>query len=415
MAPLTTLEAEWAETYRERWDQHQADVADLRKGDVAPPPPVRRRSIASDSNMASLSKILIDNPDRGLAWAANEIASIVGGLDQYRPGGAGAERPRFLQLWDGSDWPLDRIERGSALIRRPLVSVLGGLQPDRMSVLAGDDGLGPRFLRTYHPNAGMALARPDRALPVEVATAWEQLIRELVARQPDQQGTPRLLVMEPAAQALWVAFQDELQSLYGSGHTSSFGQQVIAKGPQQLARIALVLHCAAHAADAIPQMVGPESVVAAADLIRYFVHQALACEPDEPSPAADRQTRDLDLAVAKLIRWIQRRPEPWATNRDIRQAKTAGLKTEEEVNRVLDRYREIYPGCVVAARAPGAKRGAVGRVVYLPGCAPMDDAKRHGDDAFNTLRETVGIVGRGARGNASSGRPIIANPNGESR
>lgn len=377
LAPLAALEAEWADTYRERWDDHQAQVAGLRRGEIAPPPPMRRRCRAGDTNIAALTKILIENPDRGLAWVANEVASIIGGLDQFRPGGKGAERPRFIELWDGTDLPLDRIERGSALIRRPLVSVVGGLQPDRLSVLVGADGLGPRFLRTYHPDAGMAMARRDRGLPDDVAAAWDRLIRDLVARQHDQQAKPRLLVMEPAAQALWVAFQEELRGLYASDHTSTFGQEVIAEGSQQLARLALVLHCAAHANGAIPQMVDPDSVVAAADLVRYFVHQALTCEPDEPSPAADRQTRDLDLAVAKLIHWIQRRPEPLATARDIARAKTAGLKTEGEVNRVLDRYSEIHPGCVVTGRAPGAKRGPLGKVVYVPGHAPAGDAARH--------------------------------------
>lgn len=409
LAPLVALESEWADRYQDEATEHEAVLAGAppRKGQPPPPGPVRLRCRASDANIAALSKVLIENPDRGIAWEANEVSSIIGALSQSSGGDRGSDRPRFLQLWDGADWPLDRIIRGTALIRRPLVSVVGGLQPDRLAVLAGGDGLGARFLRCYYPNAGMAVANPRDALHQTVLDAWEALIRDLVDHQPDAMRPPRILTLRPDARELWIAVQHELRGLYDADSTSTFGQEVIAKGTEQLLRLALVLHCAAYPGEP-PQLVLPESVAAAADLVRYFVHQALACEPDEPSAAADRQTRDLDAGVAKLIRWIQRRAEPWATARDIKRATIAGLKTAAEVDRVLDRYAEIHPGAVVEGRAPGASRGRVGRLVYLPGQVPSVDATRRGAGDRSGgpgIVGNVGIVGGDTGENDTSERP----------
>ena len=414
LEPLVALEGEWMAAWTDEQAQHEADVAALQKGEAPPPAPIRRRCRVSDATLAALSRVLAENPNNGLAWAANEVAQIVGGLDQFKRGGSGSDRPRFLELWDGSPWPLDRIERGSTLIGRPLVSVVGGLQPDRIEVLGGDDGLGARFLRTYHPNAGMAMASPETPLAEGLFEDWDRLIRALVAEQPDAHTPPRLLTMRPDAQRLWAAFQKELAGLYGDDVTTAFGQEVIAKGTEQLQRQALILHCAAHAG-AIPQMIPPDVVQAAAELVRYFVYQALACRTEEPSAAADRQTRELDTGVAKLLRWMQRRPDRWATARDIKRATIAGLKTPAEVDRVLDRYAEIYPGCVVAARAPGASRGAVGRVVYLPGHQPSDDSDaRHGRGGSLDAGPIVGIVdivGGGIRANSPAETSRTQGPN----
>lgn len=374
--PLVDIDSELYTAYEDALAAHQEELMGLKKGEPGPPPPTRQRSRVADVNIAALGRVLRENERRGIVWVSNELAAIVGGLDQNRHG-QGSERPRFMELWDGDPWAVDRIERGSLHIRHPLVSVVGGLVPDRIGLLSAGDGMGARFLRTFHPRVGMAVSNPGVPLRDGVEAAWDRLVRQLVERQ-DPDLEPAILTLRPDAQETWVSFQNELQGFYGLDTTSTFGQEVIAKSVEQMLRLALVLHCASNP-QAVPPMIRPETVEDAAQLARYFATQALACQPDEPSAAADRQTRELDDGVQKLVRWLQRRrdssgePVPWATGRDIQRAKIAGLKTSEEVDRVLDRYARVYPGCVVAGRAPGATRGRVGRVVYLTEARPGRD------------------------------------------
>jgi len=369
-APFRRLETLWAEAHREAIRAHEAEVAKLPKGSQPPPSPLRRRCLVGDATIEALAPIMLQNPGMGLLWEQSEIAGIVAGLDQYRPTGKGAGRSSFLALWDGRALQVDRIGRGSLHVPEPLVSVTGAVQPARLgAVLAGGDGLGARFLVAHLPDAGLALPRLNHRVDQAVLDGWDSLICELLG-QPTS-GSPlasretHSVRLSGVAMAAWDATTRQLKRQYGDARTTTYGQEVVAKSPLQLARIALVIHVSDHPGQ-IPTEIGGETMTRASRVVNYFVEAELSLDVTEVSAAADLGTRRLDEGVHKLTEWLRRRPGQVARLRHLQQAHVAGCRTGDEVRRLVDRYGETHPGCVSEERPEGVTSGPVGLLVRAP-------------------------------------------------
>ena len=112
------------------------------------PPPKPRRLISNDATMESLQDIL-SHQDRGIAMLRDELSGFIGGLDKYSSGGkGGADRAFFLQAWNGGPHVVDRVGRGTVAVNNLLITLCGGIQPDKLASFKDltDDGLWQRFI-----------------------------------------------------------------------------------------------------------------------------------------------------------------------------------------------------------------------------------------------------------------------------
>ncbi len=381
-APLRKLETQWAQSYEEALERYEADLKDLKKAsradsggeedDAPAAAPVRRRCLVGDITIEALAPILQRNSAGGLVWAQPEITSIIGGLDQYRPGGRGAGRSLFLQLHDGDYIQVDRIGRGALYVPEPRVSVTGGIVPERLAdLLGGTDGLGARFLVAYLPGAGLALVNLDRNVAPRVTDSWDELIRLMVgdATLTAQEAAEANLTVEVRlssdAKEVWKRATHAFGKTWRKGKTTSLGHQVIAKASLHLASVALALHVAANPERIAPE-VSAETMERAAALIECFLDSALNLDTIGPSAAADLPTRRLDEGVDKLVAWLRRRPKQVARIGQVHGAHVAGCRTADEVGQLLARYAEVYPECVSEGRLPGATSGPQGTIVMAP-------------------------------------------------
>jgi hypothetical protein len=379
VAPLVKLQGNWAAQYQEAVARYKAELAAWEaepkkdRGPEPEPPLPQRRCLVGDATLETLGQIMLQNPAGGILWEREELGSIVGGLDQYRPGGKGSGRSSFLELHDGQHLLVDRIVRGSLFVPEPRCSVVGGMVPEKCASLLGDsDGLGPRFLGSHHPGAGLSLVNLDKDIHQSVIDDWDNLIRTLVtvpgegfalpALQPDEATVVRL---SSDAKRAWKKATRTFYKTWRRGEITSFGQQVLAKASLHLANLALVLHVADDPAE-IPTELSGETLERAVALIEYFVRSALSLDVIEPSAAADRATRQLDEGVGKLTAWLRRRPGQVARIGQIQAAQVAGCRTGEEVDQLVHRYGEVYPDCVGGGRMPGASSGPATTVVSAP-------------------------------------------------
>jgi hypothetical protein len=164
--PLVELEVAWSEAYdnyevakgsRDHANDEAAPPSSRRRreagtiilpfgDDEAAPPPLRRRCRAADITFESLRQPLMENAGTGLLIEAAELTGLVGGLDQYKAAGRGADGARLLALWDARALQFDRLDQ-RIIVARPRVSVTGSIQPAKLKHLLGrGDGLGARFL-----------------------------------------------------------------------------------------------------------------------------------------------------------------------------------------------------------------------------------------------------------------------------
>lgn len=118
------------------------------KPDAATPPPepFRPRRMLSDVTQEKAAQLLSQTP-KGLCLFRDELAGLIEGCGKY---GNDSDRQFFLEAWNGNPFTVDRVNRSEPLrIDRLLLSIVGGIQPDRLNSLflnVDNDGLASRFL-----------------------------------------------------------------------------------------------------------------------------------------------------------------------------------------------------------------------------------------------------------------------------
>ena len=121
-------------------------------GTVPPKPIAPRRLWIVDATTEKVARILGMNPD-GLICFRDELSGLLGSFDKY--GGSGGDRAFWLEAYGGRSYRYDRVSLTEPVdIPFCAVSLLGGLQPDRLNsmILSGDDdGLAARPLYAW-PN-----------------------------------------------------------------------------------------------------------------------------------------------------------------------------------------------------------------------------------------------------------------------
>ena len=139
-------------------DAAAAKLAELEKADQEAElsPPVLRRYKTNDSTVEALAVLEQNNPN-GILVCRDELTGLLAKLDQE---GNADERTFYLEGWNG-DAPkdVDRIMRGHGFIENHCLSILGGIQPDKLigylepSIKGlGNDGLIQRFQLMVYPD-----------------------------------------------------------------------------------------------------------------------------------------------------------------------------------------------------------------------------------------------------------------------
>lgn len=118
--------------------------------------PILKRYFTNDSTPEALADLERSNPN-GILVIRDELIGLLSSLDQND---TDTGRAFYLEGWNGnSSFQFDRITRGSGFIKNHCLSVLGGIQPDKlMSYLektikgTGNDGLLQRFQLLIYPD-----------------------------------------------------------------------------------------------------------------------------------------------------------------------------------------------------------------------------------------------------------------------
>lgn len=302
---------QWRQYLKEKSEYEEA-VANLPKGEPRPPKPVPSRICVDDITVEALAKVLSQNP-RGVALVKDELSGWVLGMDQYRAGG-GNEKQRWLSLWSGVSFPVDR--RGvddPVMITDPFVCVVGGLTPSSLRTLRGDrgkqagpeDGFVDRILLCY-PDPVPDTGEDSPEVSVEAERDYVDLMDRIRCV-----GTGGPMLFTPDGAEAWREFR--------RGHAAELGDQsfperllnVWAKMRTYAARLTLVVHAMRWAATEADNLdaVDAVSVNNAVAILGYFKKHTVRAH--SAMGGDDRQ-----FVAERLIRWIKRTGQPHFTRRD---------------------------------------------------------------------------------------------------
>jgi hypothetical protein len=229
-----------------------------------------RQKIVNDATTESIGSLLEENPD-GLLYFADELSGWIGNMDAYkaRPG---KDRPFWLTAKEGGPYTINRQGRGRTVIPNCAVSVLGGIQPDKIRALADnldDDGLLQRFMPILIDQRGRGVDEaPDQGLKAEA----EELALALARSEPN-----RLFKFSPEADAERLAIEDFAAWESERPSLPPAMRQWLNKLPNEFGRIALVFHFIEHASRirqpeaAIPELISRETAQRARRFLMEFV------------------------------------------------------------------------------------------------------------------------------------------------
>jgi hypothetical protein len=261
-------------------EEYEAALARCDKDDEKPKKPVLGRTYVDDITVEKLADTLNENP-RGVVLMKDEISGWLGSMDQYKAGGKGGDRQKWLQIHTNRPISVDRKSSNEpVIIPRPFVSIFGGIQPEVLPAFGKDrgDGLLDRFVAAYP--APMVGRWTDDEISDEAREGYKALIDALYRLEPaEHEGDEFASTVAMSAEGKAV-FVREYDRLHVELETPGFPRRlrpVYGKLEGYLARFALILAMARRAEDTgvgAMELVGREDVEGAAALLNYFKNHA---------------------------------------------------------------------------------------------------------------------------------------------
>jgi len=248
MRPLNRLEVEAHEQHKDAWKSHEAELEmfkarkdairdDMRsaakgkkrgdqnidaaaaKNDYAsleePSAPTCRRYVSNDSTVEKLSEILSEN-SRGILLFRDELIGLLASWDRE---GHESDRAFFLEGWKGDgSHKTDRIGRGTIFTPRVCISILGGIQPSKLTgylyaAMRGNDndGLVQRLQLAVYPDVPPAAELVDQYPDAKAKNRAYDIIRKLAEADFLQLGA---MLSEDTDGIPYYRFDDAAQELF---------------------------------------------------------------------------------------------------------------------------------------------------------------------------------------------------------
>ena len=159
-------QAERAKAVLAKWVEECKEA--VKKGKAVPQQPddavfesafIPSQIVVSDATIEALADVVSGNP-QGILLRRDELAAWLSNLGRYANGGS--DRAQFLEAWAAAPVTINRRSRLEPLIlKRFPVSIVGGIQPDRLAeaIEGADDGMAARFLYSLARYGALSFAR----------------------------------------------------------------------------------------------------------------------------------------------------------------------------------------------------------------------------------------------------------------
>ncbi len=233
--PLVDLAASYFAARAKRLADLQAggmSEADLKKEAAKP----LSRPLIGNVSVEKVADIL-SYQNSGILLYHDELSSWIGSFDRYSNGGGGADRGFWLTARNGGNYSLDRKVSGSAHVSNLSVSILGGIQSERLREMGNlmSDGLMQRFLP-------VVMRKPRKGIKADTSAAianWSALVTMLAKNK-----VPFKVSLSKEAEAEFDRFKDFTFDLRGNGAAGPHFTSFLMKLDGLWGNLALILHTA---------------------------------------------------------------------------------------------------------------------------------------------------------------------------
>lgn len=266
-------------------------------------PPPHQKIMIDDLTIEMLYRVLNDNP-QGVLLFDDEIKGWVTSMDKYTQGESG-ERQRWLKIFNNEPIDYERVGRGSVPIRlfieRPYVCVMGGVQPELVSILSkGNDGLAPRFL--------FAISESDKVIknpphPNDAAPSYDDW--GIALRRIHDLGKTQLTMASDVFESAWMPWYHLNQAK--SHEAPEEMQYVYSKMQAYVWRFATNLHLLDYACEGtVLGEIDVDQFNRAVQLANWF--EAQAQQIIGLNDGSNARDHEYSMQLDKLHNWILKHP-----------------------------------------------------------------------------------------------------------
>ena len=342
------LDSSQHESYREELADWKAQKKDDRGSRPKDP-----TLILDDFTMEGLVRFFSYGNGTGVA-RVDELSGFLSGIGRYNNSPA-SDVGRFLALWTCSRWRYTRVKDDiDILIRRPVLSIVGGIQPHLAHLLGSEDsGFRPRWLPHIVPPTEDA----DWADEPIISTKWENVICKLYS----QRGNHRKWTMGTEAHAIWNEAKNRWKAEARSDTVTQPVRAALLKADQQCARISIAL-----AESLRPGKGGdiPREAMRMAVVITDYVMNCWRSMSRSSPWTITRQDAIVRPAVELLRDWLERQNDIWVPSGKILRLGVGNVSTASDMRKLLAEYQAMYPGTVEEEKT--GKPGRPAKMVRAP-------------------------------------------------
>lgn len=203
---------------------------------IPPELPEIPRAISQDATIESIRDIL-KHSSRGLMALHDELSGWFASMDAYKKTGGG-DRSAWLELYNGGARRFDRVGTGSVFVKNWASSLIGAIQPDKMTAVMSnmpEDGLLQRFMVVYGRPGNQG---PDIPFNDAAHDHYHAIVKHIWETKPSYQS----IVLTDEAQAIRKGIIDEAYRLINLKFCSSAFMSHMGKWEGLSARLMLTYH-----------------------------------------------------------------------------------------------------------------------------------------------------------------------------
>jgi len=246
--------------------------------------PTKTQFIANDITIEALVELHQENKN-SIGVFKDELAGWFKDMNKYREG---SDLEFWLSTWSGKAISLNRKTARSSFVDKPLVSVLGGIQPSILNSFYTEDNKDNGFMDR------MLLSYPD--LDVEkwndkemdydsiqwyndsIISFYETIKHKVVEFDEDGDVKPKIAKIPEESKKEWIRVFNEYTDIQNSDEENEYMKSMLPKQKSYLPRFALLINAFNSFFDLECKMdaltISKESILSAEKLSKYFIAMA---------------------------------------------------------------------------------------------------------------------------------------------
>lgn len=261
--------------YKELDKKEQKNTEEIKK-------PSKTQFIVNDITLEALVD-LHEESDNAVGVFKDELAGWFKDMNKYR---AGSDLEFWLSSWSGKSVSLNRKTAKSAFVEKPLIPVLGGIQPSILTTFYTDENKDNGFIDR------MLLSFPE--LEIEsyndkeiskdvlewysssVVNFYDAIKKDIIKRNIEMEIEPIIADFSDDAKIEWIRIFNDITNIQNSDEENEYMKSMLPKQKSYIPRFALILNTidCFYSDNNDVSTISKESVLKAEKLSKYFIAMA---------------------------------------------------------------------------------------------------------------------------------------------